>query len=250
MDEGPTENTKFVLDALNINKTKVTFHFSTAFLQQQVVLQAFVKKAFSDGHLIGLRYPTAANLVPTKISDDKFMSVLLDESAKLGNYLTLGGEPIFPKFLRLPSGQTQEKHVAMAQSLGFQVTNWNLDFFDDSVALEADTAKLPILDFMSQKAGKFIDEQGDGRSSFIALLHDRVVAYQNQSILPGLVKYLEGRKFKMVTLDRCLNFNDMYRKSNKDKDGKDVRATSESSTKMMLLSGTLSLVAMAVVFFF
>lgn len=69
-----------MLNALKSNNVKATFHVTTKYINQVEVVTN-VQRAFQEGHVIGLRYPTS--LDPTQQSDDEIRTTLKDESAKI-----------------------------------------------------------------------------------------------------------------------------------------------------------------------
>lgn len=208
-DEGPSDYTLNVQKALAAANASVTFHVVTAYLNQ-VTYSALVKQSYKAGHIIGIRFPTTANLI--SMSDDVYVKTLQENSARI--YELVG---VYPKYLRLPAGGYQERHIGLAQSMGFQITTWSLDFFDYNIADKAKAANQDLFSVYKSYIDPELQRVARGTASYILLLHDQYPVYLNETILPAVVTYLRNQYgYNIVTMDKCLLDKSPYRGDNND----------------------------------
>jgi len=200
-DEGPSTKTLQVLNALKRAQALATFHITTQYLNNVAVLTNAVT-AKESGHIIGLRFPTD----PSNLSDEQFQQALLDQSQRLKD--SIG---VFPKFLRLPYGKVKDNHVAIANCMGFVITQWNIDTLDYELKPTATDSKLGAL---QQAYGNAFAGMNAGGGRFISLHRDLYDVYLNETVLVELTKYIKAYGYNLVTLDKCLSEASPYRSEN------------------------------------
>lgn len=198
-DEGPSDFTTIVLDQLASSKIKVTFHVITKYLNT-VAYVANMRRAFKDGHVIGLRFPTTVD--PTQLTQNQLVSALRNEANQI--FSVIG---TYPKFIRLPSDKLTDDVVAVVQSEGYIVTKWTIDPMDYTAGLDA-----------AQIVAKYSDMfklVSKGTAGYISLHHDIYTLYRDKpDIIPTLVNAVQAAGYKFVTLDKCLLEAEAYRATN------------------------------------
>lgn len=108
--------------------------------------------------------------------------------------------------MRLPYGKFDDRVLAVAASLGFTVTAWNIDTNDYQSGLSAGEIAAAFSTPMSLIA------PGTGR--YIAVLHDVSPVYYDGAILQPTFNEIKNRQYKAVTLNTCLEENEAYRTTN------------------------------------
>ena len=113
-DGGPSHYTGQLLGILAKHNVKATFHITPTYLDNPVI-QAYLKRAAADGHLIGL-----------KINDPKNIQKEIDNGREaLTKYVN---RPL--KFVRMPMPLPADNVIKSMQQAGLQVTSFNFDSLD------------------------------------------------------------------------------------------------------------------------
>jgi peptidoglycan/xylan/chitin deacetylase (PgdA/CDA1 family) len=223
-DEGPSTVTAPVLEALKTANVKATFHVVTPYLFGTNPLKFTLERAYKDGHLIGLRFPTSKN--PLAMSDEGFKNTLRVESEEIFKAIKQ-----YPRFLRLPSNQVDERLVKLAEEEGFVVSEWNIDTNDYSPTTTAAS-------IIAQYQAPFT-QAGSIRPGFISLHHDgeSVTAYKDVATLASVIKMIQDNGYQLVTMDTCLGNHKLgkgkYREKNGNIGSKSNDAMSLSLSSMM-----------------
>lgn len=183
-DGGPSMHTGQLLGILAKHGVKASFHFTPENFDNPVI-QAYVKRAAADGHLLGLY-----------INDAKYAQKEIDRGrTALHRYAarTL-------KFVRVPMPLPEERILKAITSQGLVITSFNFDSMDYLVAnrsvLEAQGSVFwtfkEMFDAIEPPAkGAFISVQRD-------MVHASVAATEN------IITYAKRRGYNFVRLDECI----------------------------------------------
>ncbi|TPX41088.1 hypothetical protein SeMB42_g03563 [Synchytrium endobioticum] len=194
-DEGPSANTLNILTSLRASNVTATFHISTKYIEQDLTLQSYVKALYNDGHVIGIRFNTLLN--PANMSLADVQTELINESNTVYNVLG-----VYPKYLRMPYGQTNAAIDALTKSLGFATTGFALDTMDYVSTTTAANIQSSVVNYMAQLVGG---------QSFIILSHD-LYSVTNVAV-NGTVNAVHANAYKFVGMDKCMG-STAYRSSN------------------------------------
>jgi len=200
-NDGPSANTRALLNHLNDKKVRVTFHVTTKYLTDPKI-QAMIQQIASSGHLIGLRTESDWNLLD--MSDEQITAGIARQANVLQSFIGY-----FPKMICLPYEGYNARVLRAVESTGMVVTNFNLESFDYSgnanSILEAFKLNLSL--------------KGKGGGSFISVQHDGV--QQSVAITPKIIDYVKSMGYKFVTLDECMGLGDMTKNKDAVKGGDD-----------------------------
>lgn len=122
----------------------------------------------------------------------------------------------YPKYLRFPYGQYTIEHVKLAQSLGFIVTEWNIDAYDYSIEEDpVESGYIQIDDYIRSK----LASGSPKTDSFISLHRDLYNPYKNISGLCDTASFIKEKGYVLVKLAQCLGQDEgssPYRSKNVD----------------------------------
>lgn len=185
-DDGPSYYTSEILDILEREQVKATFHITTRFLDEP-----------SDRHLL-LRMVQEGHRVGLKLSYDLDWPNL-DASQIIQNFRNQASivESITgksPKLVRIPYGRSDDRVVAVLESVGAIVTNYNLesaDFWHEQERiLEA------FRDGLQQSQANL--------HSHISVQHDGIE--ESKDALRSVIGMIRENGYHLVTLDQCVGF--------------------------------------------
>lgn len=184
-DLGPSVNySSQLLDLLFSKKVLVNFHFVTEFAADNGV-QALMRRAANEGHLIGLRAESFWNL--NKTSTEEVQELFKASSAKLNS---ITGQRM--KFARLPYKQYNATIVVPAvEQLGFTLSEHNLDSYDYESGSNVLQSFKTVLDAADVTKDSFISLQQDSLEKTLLSLSD-------------VIDYIKKKGYKIVLLDECL----------------------------------------------
>ena len=187
-DDGPSENTKKILDILAEYNAKATFFITGANEQ----CRSYIKEAYEAGHTIGLHTYTHDYDKVYK-SDEAYF----DDLEQVGQVVK---EQIgfVPCFIRFPGGSSNmisaeynkgimTRLVKSVQEKGYQYYDWNLDSGDG--------------------AGKGKDEliknsQTDKLNHIMLLCHDAGAKHETVEALPSIIEYYQQNGYEFRAIDR------------------------------------------------
>jgi len=128
-DDGPGSSTLAVLDVLKKANVTATFHVAVQMLSN-ARQQSAVRRAVSEGHLMGLRFDPRISIQELKsMSNETLHEKLVQDSQMLHR---VAG--VYPRFIRMPFGFRKLDQNAMPmrilKTFGFIPTVWNVDSHD------------------------------------------------------------------------------------------------------------------------
>ncbi len=187
-DDGPSENTKRILDILAQYNAKATFFITGA----NEDCRPYIKEAYEAGHTIGLHTYTH-DYDKVYESDEAYF----DDLEKIGE---VAKEQIgfVPCFIRFPGGSSNmvsakynkgimSRLVEAVQEKGYQYYDWNLDSGD------------------AAGCGKEEIEQNaatDKMNHIMILFHDTQTKDATVEALPTILEYYKGLGYEFCAIDR------------------------------------------------
>ncbi len=187
-DDGPSENTKQILDILAQYNAKATFFITGA----NEECRPYIKEAYEAGHTIGLHTYTH-DYAGVYESDEAYF----DDLEKIGE---VAKEQIgfVPCFIRFPGGSSNmvsakynsgimSRLVDAVQQKGYQYYDWNLDSGD------------------AAGCGKEEIEQNSDTDKFnhvMILFHDTQTKDATVEALPAILEYYSGLGYEFRAIDR------------------------------------------------
>lgn len=187
-DDGPSENTKEILDILAKYNVKATF-FITG---EDKNHRDLIKTAYDAGHTIGL-HTYSHNYSEVYASVDAYFKDL----EKIGE---LAKEQLgfVPCFIRFPGGASNmvsaqyckgimSKLVDMVQEKGYQYYDWNLDSGDGAGQGKDELIK---------------NSQTDKINHVMLLCHDAGAKHETVEALPSIIEYYQQKGYEFRPIDR------------------------------------------------
>lgn len=189
-DEGPSYYTGMLLNILKQHGIKATFHVTPQYLDNPVIL-AYLRRAYQDGHLIGMFAKGAAQGQSLEECIDRITKTK-DQLEKL-----IGGKISFLRFPAqpVPSAQLLEK----IKGMGMRVTTFNLDSADYASGSGEDGAK-KVASTIRQLLDTIV---APARGSFVVAQRDCL----QHSVLATdeIVQHAVKKGYSFVKLDACLS---------------------------------------------
>lgn len=189
-DDGPSENTKRVLDVLDQYGVKATF-FVTG---HEPELRKYIKEAYEKGHTIGLHTMT-----------HDYSQVYSSEAAYYDDLDQIGAVVkdligYVPYVVRLPGGASNtvsKKYCpgimsAITQSLpqkGYQYYDWNISSGD------ASGTNVPVDSLVEASCQ-------EGYSNPMILFHDSGTKNTTPEALPRIIEFYRDRGYSFAAIDR------------------------------------------------
>ncbi|KAJ3119091.1 chitin deacetylase [Phlyctochytrium bullatum] len=211
-DDGPSENTPAVLDTLARLGVKATFFLVGAQLQYESNKE-ILRRMYREGHQIGIH--TWAHPHLPSVSTERILAEIMWTGTVIRD--TIG---VFPRYFRPPYGETDERVLQIAASIGLEVVNWNVDSRDWE---NAATTRQYINTGISQNYGNGV----------ISLQHD----LQSNTVQAGInaPQAILDAGFRIQTVENCLGGPSAYMDgsgsqwSNNGGSGRGPRSSSTSS---------------------
>lgn len=199
-DGCPNSVTRDLLTNLQQQAWQVTFFVPGNLTQEEGKI---IDEACKQNHVIGLLFP--ADVDPTKLNNNDLVGRLRSDSSKIYNHIKK-----WPKFLRFPKNNYDQRVYEVASSLGLTIVEWNLEALDCKPDVTAD-------EIAQAYRAKFISiNRGSGR--FIASHRSQFTIWRNAALLMTLSNEFmkNGYPKAPVSLPDCLNTTTPYRPDNKD----------------------------------
>lgn len=187
-DDGPSENTKKILDILKEYNAKATFFITGA----NKDCRSYIKEAYEAGHTIGLH--TNTHDYDKVYASDK---AYFDDLAKVGE---VAKEQIgfVPCFIRFPGGSSNmisakynkgimSRLVESVQEKGYQYYDWNVDSGDAAGCNKGEIEENATTDKMNH---------------IMILFHDAQTKEATVEALPAILKYYSEHGYEFRAIDR------------------------------------------------
>lgn len=187
-DDGPSENTKKILDILEQYDAKATFFITGA----NEDCRHYIKEAYDAGHTIGLHTYTH-DYDKVYESDEAYY----DDLEKIGN---VAREQIgfVPCFIRFPGGSSNmvsaqynkgimSRLVESVAQKGYQYYDWNLDSGDAAGCGKGEIEQNAVTDKMNH---------------IMILFHDTQTKDATVEALPKILEYYKEKGYEFQAIDR------------------------------------------------
>ena len=189
-DDGPTQFTPQLLEALAKRNVKATFFV----LGMQVVqFPQFLKDAYNAGHQIGIH--TWSHQYMTTLTNEQIVSEIVWTAKAIKE--TIGVTPVY---FRPPFGDMDERVHAVTAAMGLKAALWNF------VSGDANTPTNPNL-----VADMTAEAQKTPKYGHISLEHDIAQLYVDEAILALDAVIASG--YNIVTMDQCIGDTAVYDES-------------------------------------
>ncbi|KAJ1330457.1 hypothetical protein BSLG_009375 [Batrachochytrium salamandrivorans] len=187
-DDGPTENTQIVLDALAANNVKATF-----FVIGSRVLDGweYLKAVHDAGHQIGIHTWSHRSL--TTLTNDQIVAELVWTAAIIKE--VIGVTPIY---FRPPYDDMDDRVRAIVKNMGLTAVVWSFAPGDTD-------GRTDVAERMAARANSAV------RNGTISLMHDFSLPYAIQA--PGAIDAVRQAGFNIQTVASCLESSAVYNES-------------------------------------
>lgn len=187
-DDGPSENTRYVLDILNRYNVRATFFITGANKE----FRPLIKEAYEAGHTIGL-HTYSHDYAQVYASIDAFF----EDLNKIGQ---VAKEQIgyIPCFIRFPGGSSNSvsakycegimtRLTSLVQEKGYQYYDWNVDSGDGA----AQTAEQIRANSVTERF-----------HHVVLLFHDSQTKHDTVEVLPSIIQAYKDLGYEFRAIDR------------------------------------------------
>ncbi|KAK1350489.1 polysaccharide deacetylase domain-containing protein [Hamiltosporidium tvaerminnensis] len=213
-DDGPTGYTGEVLDMLEENNIKATFHFTVQNITRGNI-SGMMRRAIDEGHCVGIRLNPKRDYDQMEADDIKSD---IDNQVKV-----MEGELDRKiKFARAPvnDGEVNADVYNALLEKGITQTNYSYCFYYEADDSEDATRQLKMV----------LNASNPKYESFIFLLHDE--KERDFPMLEDIIKYGKEKGYSFVTMDECLKG---YDPKDMEKGRKGSRLSDSSGVDKLLM---------------
>ncbi|KAI9188146.1 hypothetical protein H9P43_002537 [Blastocladiella emersonii ATCC 22665] len=224
-------NTPVVLDVLKSANVPATFYVSSEWVGNITLVDALLRRMLAEGHTVGISWfgDDPRNLTETQLKES-----LIAQSLKIYN-----AAGVHPRMLRFPYNQHNQAVAAVADSLGFVTSLWNIDPADymmcDSYVKPAGVTYTGTnITAAYQTQFDLFKTAGGLKGAFIGVSSDLCPV---GPAIGSVIQLAKEYNYKLVDINDCLAAGGSYRAAS-DKPG--VLVPGSSSTTSTAGSGTAS----------
>lgn len=185
-DDGPSENTGIILDALNQYGAKATFFVLGEKAEQNPDM---VRRIFNEGHSIG-NHSYNHDYDEVYGTREEFINELVMWERVVGDII---GSENLKKLFRFPGGSKEDwKYIYrnIASEMGYKFVDWT--------ALNGDADGKP---FSEQRCmdeiAKYCTDEGD----VVILMHDSAKKDITARMMPQILEYLKGQGYNLKRIE-------------------------------------------------
>ncbi|ORY03710.1 glycoside hydrolase/deacetylase [Basidiobolus meristosporus CBS 931.73] len=195
-DDGPSQNTTFILDYLKQNKMRAMFCvIGSRVVQNPEIL----KRTYQEGHEICVH--TWSHTALTSQSNEQIVAEMKWTEKAIHD--TIG---VVPKYMRPPFGDVDNRVRAIMRGLGYKIILWNMDTSDwklnsPNSNYNPDNVKQTFVDFINTRVPTL--QQG-----VISLEHD--LRAEGVQQFPIAVDLMKNAGFSMISVGQCLQDEHVY----------------------------------------
>ncbi|KAJ3097047.1 chitin deacetylase [Phlyctochytrium planicorne] len=182
-DDGPGDATPTLLDTLSRANVKATFFVVGSRLLDGGAKET-LKRAYAEGHQIGIHTWSHPHL--TQLSNEQIVAEVMWTGKIIEDVIG-----VFPKYMRPPYGEVDERVLRVLKSMDLEVVTWNVDTVDYANPAGA-----------SNEIRKGIS-QFKGKSGVISLQHDIESNVVNQELDTSSIILKSG--YNARTVEYCIN---------------------------------------------
>ncbi|KAK9723251.1 chitin deacetylase [Basidiobolus ranarum] len=195
-DDGPSQNTTYILDYLKQNNMKAMFCVVGSRVVQNPEI---LKRTYAEGHEICVH--TWSHTALTSQSNDQVVAEI--KWTEKAIYDTIG---VVPKYMRPPFGDVDNRVRAIMRGLGYKIILWNMDTSDWKLNspdsnYNPDNVKQTFIDFINTRVPTL--QQG-----VISLEHD--LRAEGVQQFPIAVDLMKTAGFSMISVGQCLKDDNVY----------------------------------------
>ncbi|KAJ3416361.1 chitin deacetylase [Chytridiales sp. JEL 0842] len=199
-DDGPGPYTPALLDDLRAANVKATFFLIGSTIQASQANVNLVKRMFDEGHQIGIH--TWSHNFLTTLTNDQIVSEVM-WTGKIIEEIT----GVFPRYVRPPTGDIDERVRAVLRHMGMQVAIWNRDPGDWALSTMPNARNVTpdsiIADFNQWLQYPPTDH------GFLTLQHD-VSPFAAEAARATLKLVLDRGGYNLMTVAECLRDSTPY----------------------------------------
>ncbi|KAG0234334.1 chitin deacetylase [Actinomortierella wolfii] len=207
--EGPSEATTQMLEILREAKARVTF-FANATWLEYMQYAGVTRKAYNDGHLIGMTYRLPNDSSKT-MTEAQMKADIAKAATAIHNLIGM-----YPKYIRLHEGSVKDpKLEPLLRQMGYMLVGFNLDEADYKYTSREQASQIAnIYETTFNKQAEAFGRKG----SYVAVGYD-IPASGAAAALPDVIQSIIRNEYDMVRIDGCVNDTMPYKKSPTNNDG-------------------------------
>ena len=184
-DDGPSNNTDYILNILKEKNVKATFFILAV---NVIDREKALKKIYEQGHEIASHTYNHINFHRIKAMDKLYEEIFSElKLAEIAIKDVLG---FYPVLVRYPHGYTGQTAFKIAKENGYKVINWTF-----GCDWHAEIGK-------EQMYQMYKDNVQNG---YILLMHDSQDISKLKYFLPKLIDYAKEKGYEIVTVSELLN---------------------------------------------
>lgn len=190
-DDGPSSNTKEILDILDQYHIKATF-FVTGTSPEYF---HYIKEAYQKGHTIGLHtyshdYEKIYSSLNNYIQDlNQIKEVVYEQTG------------VYTKYIRFPGGSSnlvsKKYNIGIMKRLTKKVIDMGYQYYDWT-SINGDGENIKTVNGLKQKA----IEEIDGKEDVMFLMHDSESCDNTVKALPDIIDYLIKKGYQFETINQ------------------------------------------------
>lgn len=190
-DDGPSENTKKILDILEEYHIKATF-FVTGTSPKDF---HYIKKAYDQGHVIGLHtyshdYEKIYSSLRVYIQDlNQIKEVVYNQTG------------VYTPYMRFPGGSSnlvsKKYNVGIMKRLTHKVIDLGYQYYDWT-SINGDGENIKTISGLKKKA----IEEIEGKEDVMFLMHDSITCQNTVKALPYILDYLIKKGYQFETINQ------------------------------------------------
>ena len=186
-DDGPSNNTDYILNILKENNVKATFFILAV---NVIDRENTLKRIYEQGHEIASHTYNHINFHRIKEMDKLYEEIFSElKLAEIAIKDVLG---FYPVLVRYPHGYTGQTAFKIAKENGYKVINWTFGCDWHSEMNKEEMYQL------------YKDNVQNG---YILLMHDYGDISKLKYFLPKIIDYAKEKGFELVTVSELLNLN-------------------------------------------
>lgn len=185
-DDGPSNNTDYILSVLKEKNVKATFFILAV---NVIDREKTLKKIYEQGHEIASHTYNHINFHRIKAMDKLYEEIFSElKLAEIAIKDVLG---FYPVLVRYPHGYTGQTAFRIAKENGYKVINWTF-----GCDWHAEIGKEQM--YQMYKANV--------QNGYILLMHDSQDISKLKYFLPKLIDYAKENGYEIVTVSELLRF--------------------------------------------
>ncbi|KAI7904350.1 uncharacterized protein BX663DRAFT_542019 [Cokeromyces recurvatus] len=191
-DDGPSNFTTDLLDALDKTNVKVTFCVMGAHAK---MYPDIIRRAYQSGHQIASHTYSHPHLMSLTNEEIVYELRATEEAIQAA----IGIKPLY---IRPPYGEADSRVKAIFKQMGYKTLMWNVDPTDYDVHELKDGPQRIQRVFDSLSNGSYNSLNANNDLGFISLQHDLYKTSIDQ--VPKIIKSLQNKGYQFMTAAECI----------------------------------------------